>query len=40
MAFHRKLGFRVTKENAKAVEFSATIAELATHEAIARITSR
>lgn len=28
MAFHRKLGFQVTKENAKGVEFFATIAQL------------
>ena len=40
MAFHRKLGFTVSKENAKAVEFSATIAELVTHETIDRMSSR
>ena len=28
MAFHTRLGFRVTKENAKAVEFTATLAQL------------
>lgn len=28
MAFHSRLGFRVTKENAKGVEFTATIDEL------------
>jgi hypothetical protein len=28
MAFHRRLGFKITNENAKAVEFTATVAEL------------
>lgn len=28
MAFHRRLGFRVTRENAKGVEFTADLAEL------------
>ena len=28
MAFHRKLGFQVTKENAKGVEFFATVEQL------------
>jgi ribosomal protein S18 acetylase RimI-like enzyme len=36
MAFHRKLGFRVTKENDKGVEFYATVANLAASGAIAR----
>jgi len=28
MAFHRRLGFRVTREGAKGVEFTATLEEL------------
>ena len=29
MSFHQKLGFRITRENAKGVEFFASVAELA-----------
>jgi hypothetical protein len=36
ISFHRKLGFRATKENAKAVEFSASVAELAARPAFRR----
>jgi L-amino acid N-acyltransferase YncA len=36
MAFHRRLGFRVAKENAKAVEFFASVAELAARPALRR----
>jgi GNAT superfamily N-acetyltransferase len=36
MAFHRKLGFRVTKENDKGVEFVTTVADLMGHSALAR----
>lgn len=36
LAFHRKLGFRVTRENDKAVEFFAAIRELAMRPAIRR----
>lgn len=40
MAFHRKLGFRITKENAKGVEFFASVAELAASPAIGRTAKR
>ncbi len=36
MAFHRKLGFQVTKENAKGVEFFATVSQLSTSKYFAR----
>ena len=36
MQFHRRLGFRVTKENAKGVEFYATTKELASNPSINR----
>jgi ribosomal protein S18 acetylase RimI-like enzyme len=36
MAFHRRLGFRVTKENEKGVEFFATVEELASNPSIER----
>jgi L-amino acid N-acyltransferase YncA len=36
MAFHRRLGFRVTKENEKGVEFFATVEELAANASIER----
>jgi L-amino acid N-acyltransferase YncA len=36
MAFHRKLGFLVTKENAKGVEFVTTVADLMEHSPLAR----
>ena len=36
MAFHRKLGFQVTKENAKGVEFFATVAQLAASKVLGR----
>jgi ribosomal protein S18 acetylase RimI-like enzyme len=39
MAFHRKLGFRVAKENEKGVEFFATVAELAANPSIERTRS-
>jgi L-amino acid N-acyltransferase YncA len=38
MAFHRRLGFRVTKENDKGVEFFATVEQLASSPAIGRAT--
>ena len=38
IAFHRRLGFRVTRENEKAVEFFAAIHELAMQPAIRRAT--
>jgi ribosomal protein S18 acetylase RimI-like enzyme len=37
MNFHRKLGFRITRENARAIEFVATIATLAAHPALRRL---
>jgi L-amino acid N-acyltransferase YncA len=40
MAFHRKLGFRITKENAKGVEFSASVGELAANPSIERTAKR
>jgi L-amino acid N-acyltransferase YncA len=40
MAFHRRLGFRVTKENAKGVEFFATVEELASNPSIERTSYR
>lgn len=36
MAFHRRLGFRVTKENEKGVEFFAMVEELASNPSIER----
>jgi len=39
MAFHRRLGFRVTKENAKGVEFFATVEELASNSSFQRTAS-
>lgn len=36
IAFHRRLGFRVTKENAKGVEFFATVEDLASNRSIER----
>lgn len=38
IAFHRKLGFRVTRENDKGFEFVVTLDELANHAAILRAT--
>lgn len=40
LAFHRRLGFKATRENAKAVEFYATLADLADNAAIRRIITR
>ncbi|WP_201786983.1 GNAT family N-acetyltransferase [Acidihalobacter prosperus] len=40
MAFHRRLGFRVTKENAKGVEFFAMVEDLASNPAIERMSYR
>jgi len=40
MAFHRKLGFRITKENAKGVEFLASVKELAASPFIERTAKR
>lgn len=40
MAFHRKLGFRITRENAKGVEFLASVAELAAAPSIERTARR
>jgi len=37
MAFHRKLGFQVTRENAKGVEFFATLADLSASKYFARM---
>jgi ribosomal protein S18 acetylase RimI-like enzyme len=37
MNFHRRLGFRITRENARGVEFVATIATLAAHPALRRL---
>ncbi len=34
MAFHKRLGFKVTRENSKGVEFYATLAELAANNAL------
>jgi GNAT superfamily N-acetyltransferase len=39
MAFHRRLGFRVNKENERAVEFVATVQALASNRAIERSAS-
>lgn len=39
MAFHRRLGFRVTKENERAVEFAATVEGLASNPSIERTAS-
>jgi GNAT superfamily N-acetyltransferase len=36
LAFHRRLGFEVTKENAKAVEFHATFAKLGANSFVER----
>ena len=36
MSFHRKLGFRVTRENDKGVEFFASVAELAANPSLHR----
>ncbi|WP_186267668.1 GNAT family N-acetyltransferase [Burkholderia gladioli] len=38
IAFHRKLGFRITRENDKGFEFVVTLDELANHAAILRAT--
>jgi ribosomal protein S18 acetylase RimI-like enzyme len=40
IAFHRKLGFQVTRENDKAVEFFAAIHDLAMHPAVRRAAAR
>jgi L-amino acid N-acyltransferase YncA len=40
MSFHKKLGFRITKENAKGVEFFASVAEMAANPAIERTAKR
>jgi L-amino acid N-acyltransferase YncA len=37
MAFHRKLGFRITKENDRVVEFYATAGELAGNRSVERV---
>jgi len=39
IAFHRRLGFRITKENEKGVEFFATVEELASNPSIERTSS-
>ncbi len=36
MAFHHKLGFRVTRENGKGVEFTAMLSEMARQPSVAR----
>lgn len=40
MAFHHKLGFRITKENEKGVEFFASVAEMAANPSIERTSKR
>jgi L-amino acid N-acyltransferase YncA len=40
MAFHRRLGFKVTKENAKGVEFFASVADVLASSSIARTLGR
>ncbi|WP_323122074.1 GNAT family N-acetyltransferase [Burkholderia alba] len=40
MAFHRKLGFRITRENDKGVEFQASVATLAGHPAVRRVVDK
>jgi L-amino acid N-acyltransferase YncA len=40
MAFHKHLGFRVTKENERGVEFTATLSELELSPAIRRTRHR
>lgn len=40
MSFHHKLGFRITKENAKGVEFFASVAEMAANLSIERTAKR
>ena len=40
MSFHRRLGFRVTRENEKGVEFTARSSEIAASPAIARTAKR
>ncbi|WP_341809913.1 GNAT family N-acetyltransferase [Paraburkholderia phenoliruptrix] len=40
IAFHRKLGFMVTRENDKGLEFFTTLEELATKPAVRRVTAR
>ncbi|MBB5458341.1 GNAT family N-acetyltransferase [Paraburkholderia sp. Cpub6] len=40
IAFHRKLGFRVTRENDKGFEFFITLDELATRPAVRRTIAR
>ena len=40
MLFHQRLGFRVTNENAKAVEFVATLAELSASRGLKRSSKR
>lgn len=40
VAFHRKLGFLVTRENGKGFEFFITLDELATKPAVRRVTAR
>ncbi len=40
IAFHRKLGFLVTRENDKGLEFFTTLDELATKPAVRRVTAR
>ncbi|MHB8463057.1 MAG: hypothetical protein ACYDA1_10445 [Vulcanimicrobiaceae bacterium] len=40
MAFHLRLGFHITRENAKGVEFTATVADLAANPFIERVAKR
>jgi len=40
MSFHRRLGFRITKENAKGVEFFASVAAMAANPSIERTSKR
>jgi L-amino acid N-acyltransferase YncA len=40
MSFHQRLGFRVTRENAKGVEFSVSVAEMAANTSIERTSKR
>ncbi len=40
MAFHERLGFRVTRENARGVQFDATIADLRGNASLRRLSTR
>jgi len=40
LAFHRRLGFQVTRENAKGFEFFISLDELASNPVVSRLTNR